>query len=132
MERRRLKNRTARVFETRAAPNPNRSRRTIMAESQNTTSPAEGAITLTTIAALQAAYERSEAAQLRIDRENCCKNVPHDKLLGDLACSELCAQSEVLEQAILREAPVHLVDVRSAARRVGQKGVRTCSFRWSP
>src|SRR3546814_2064408 len=80
MERRRLKNRTARVFETRAAPNPNRSRRTIMAESQNTTSPAEGAITLTTIAALQAAYERSEAAQLRIDRENCCKNVPHDKL----------------------------------------------------
>src|SRR3546814_6174558 len=54
---------------------------------------------------------RSEAAQLRIDRENCCKNVPHDKLLGDLASSELCAQSEVLEQAILREAPVHLVDV---------------------
>src|SRR3546814_2969623 len=98
MERRRLKNRTARVFETRAAPNPNRSRRTIMAESQNTTSPAEGAITLTTIAALQAAYERSEAAQLRIDRENCCKNVPHDKLLGELASSELCAQSERSEE----------------------------------
>src|SRR3546814_9569422 len=99
-----------------------------MAESQNTTSPAEGAITLTTIAALQAAYERSEAAQLRIDRENCCKNVPHEKLLGDLASSELCAQSEVLEQAMLREAPVHLVDVLTLMLHVNS--VADCIDSW--